>query len=66
MCQISVIRATVGGETEKIMDNVTLLEADPGGVTVSTLFDPELRVEGVKVKKIDFMGGIVTLAPVEK
>ena len=64
MCQMSVVRAGDNGE-EKILDNVTLLEADEGGVTVSALFEAPKRVEGVMVKRIDFMAGTVTLAEVE-
>jgi len=63
MCQMSVFRAAAGGE-EKIMENVTLLEADAGGVTISTLFEPPKRIDGVMVRKIDFLGGRVTLAEV--
>jgi len=65
MCQMSVVMAG-DGEPEKIMDNVTLLEVDQDGVTVSTMFEPPRRVDGVMVKKIDFLAGTVTLADTVK
>jgi predicted RNA-binding protein len=61
MCQMSVFVAN-GGDEEKVMENVTLLEDDGGGVTVSSLFDPPRRLEGVMVKRIEFMDGRVVLA----
>jgi len=61
MCQMSVFVAGEDGE-EKVMENVTLLEADGSGVTVSSLFDPPRRIDGVMVKRIEFMDGRVILA----
>ncbi len=61
MCQMSVFVAGDGGE-EKVMENVTLLESDGSGVTVSSLFDPPRRIDGVMVKRIEFMDGRVILA----
>lgn len=60
MCQVSVVLEQDGGQT-KIMENVTLLEVLPDGVTVSTLFEEPKIVSGVRLKKIDFLGGAVIL-----
>jgi predicted RNA-binding protein len=60
MCQVSVVLEQDGSQT-KIMENVTLLEMVPEGVSVSTLFEEPKIVTGVRLKKIDFLGGSVVL-----
>lgn len=62
MCQMSVVYEK-NGATETVMENVTYLEAIAGGIRVSTLFEEPRVVAGAYVRKIDFMGGKVTLAP---
>ncbi|OKY73666.1 MAG: hypothetical protein BM485_17790 [Desulfobulbaceae bacterium DB1] len=63
MCQMSVVYEK-NGEREIVMENVTFLEVDAAGVRVSTLFAEPRVIAASYVKKIDFMGGVVTLAPV--
>jgi predicted RNA-binding protein len=60
MCQVSVVLEN-DGSTEKVMDNVTLLEVDERGVTVSTFFEEPKFVAGASVKRMDFNVGQVTL-----
>lgn len=63
MCQMSVVYEEKGERTT-VMENVTHLEVEPGGVLVSALFAEPRVVASAFVKRIDFMGGVVTLAPV--
>ncbi|MBI5556959.1 MAG: CooT family nickel-binding protein [Deltaproteobacteria bacterium] len=62
MCQMSVVYEE-NGTTKTVMDNVTYLEAAGGGIRVSTLFEEPRIIPSAFVKRIDFMGGTVTLAP---
>lgn len=64
MCQMSVVFEK-NSEQETVMENVTLLEASDGKITVSTLFEEPKTITDAYVKKIDFMGGKVILAPLE-
>ncbi|MCB2182521.1 MAG: CooT family nickel-binding protein [Desulfobulbaceae bacterium] len=65
MCQMSVVFEK-NGDQETIMENVTLLESSGDQITVSTLFEEPKVIPAAYVKKIDFMGGVVTLALQEK
>ncbi len=60
MCQMSVVLEHDGTQ-ENIMDNVTLLELTAEGIKVSTFFEEPKLVPAVQVKKIDFLGRVVTL-----
>jgi predicted RNA-binding protein len=62
MCQMSVVYEK-NGATETVMENVTLLEAGADGIRVSALFEEPRVIAAAYVKKIDFMGGKVFLAP---
>ncbi len=62
MCQMSIILEEKG-EQKTLMENVTLLESSENNITVSTMFEEPKVISGAYVKKIDFMGGKVTLAP---
>lgn len=63
MCQMSIIFEE-NGEEKNVLENVTLLETDGDKITVSALFEEPEIIPSAYVKKIDFMGGKVTLAPV--
>lgn len=63
MCQMSIIFEE-NGEEKTVLENVTLLETDGDKITVSALFEEPEIIPSAYVKKIDFMGGKVTLAPV--
>ncbi|MFH1217680.1 MAG: CooT family nickel-binding protein [Pseudomonadota bacterium] len=63
MCQMSVVYEE-NGERRTVMENVTYLEVSGDGVRVTTLFAEPQVVAASFVKTIDFMGGVVTLAPV--
>jgi predicted RNA-binding protein len=65
MCQMSV-EYEANGTTRTVMENVTYLEAEGDGIRVSTLFEEPKVIAGAYVKKIDFMGGKVTLALIGK
>lgn len=60
MCQMKVVQE-VDGREELVMDGASLLEDDPAGVRLSSLFDPPRLVAGVKVMRIDFLNGKVVL-----
>ena len=60
MCQTSVV-IDRDGEQEKIMENVTTLEMLADGVRIATLFEEPKEINSVRLEKIDFMSGTVTL-----
>ncbi len=60
MCQMKVVQEYDGHE-EVVMADASLLEDDPAGVRLSSLFDPPQLIAGVKVVRIDFLGGKVVL-----
>ena len=62
MCQMSIVFEE-NGQEKTVMENVTLLETDGDKITVSALFEEPETIPSDYVKKIDFMGGKVTLAP---
>lgn len=60
MCQMSVILEH-NGRQEAVAENASLLEVAEDGVRVSTLFEEPRLLKGARIKKIDFLGGAVTL-----
>lgn len=60
MCQVSVV-VSRNGHQEKIMENVALLEVEPNGIRISTLFEEPRLVAGARLDKIDFLNGTVIL-----
>ena len=60
MCQMKVVQE-VDGRDEVVMADVSLLEDDPAGVRVGSLFDPPRLIAGLKVVRIDFLNGKVVL-----
>ena len=62
MCQM-IVFIEKNGDQKVVMENVTLLEAVEGDISVSSLFDEPVRIPAVFVKKIDFSGGTVLLSP---
>ena len=60
MCQMSVLLER-DGQLEKVMENASLLEVTPEGITISTLFEEPKLLKDAQLKKIDFLGGTVTL-----
>ncbi len=61
MCQVSAVVEKSGEIREVVMEAVTGLEVSEEGVTLTTFFEDPLMVTGVVVKKIDFLGGEITL-----
>ena len=60
MCQMSVVIDRDGIE-ELVMEDVTSLVVEPGGMQISTLFEGPRLVEQVVLRSIDFMAGKVFL-----
>ena len=60
MCQTSVVLER-DGKQEQIMENVTSLEVLADGVRICTLFEEPRQLVAVRLEKIDFLSGIVTL-----
>lgn len=60
MCQMKVVQE-MDGQEELLMADASLLEDDPSGVLISSLFDPPRLIAGVKVVRIDFLNGKVVL-----
>jgi len=65
MCQMSVVIDRDGVE-ELVMEDVTTLEVEPGGMKVSTMFDAPKLLEQVAIRSIDFLGGKVFLKPLNE
>ena len=65
MCQMNVV-VERGKELETVMESVTGLEVTKDGILLSTYFEEPLTVPGVRVRKIDFLGGAVVLTPVDE
>jgi len=60
MCQMSVVMEKDGSE-ELVMEDVTNLVVDKGGLTISTLFEGPRAFPQVNIRSIDFMAGKVFL-----
>ena len=60
MCQVNVVIDHTG-EQEKVMENVTLLTIEPEGILISTFFEEPKLFSDLKLTKIDFLNGTVTL-----
>ena len=60
MCQTNVV-IDRGGEQEMIMEHVTSLEMLADGVRIAALFEAPREINSVRLEKIDFMTGTVTL-----
>jgi len=60
MCQMKVVQE-VDGREDLLMADASLLEDDPAGVRISSLFDPPRLITGVKVVRIDFLNSKVVL-----
>jgi len=60
MCQMSVVLEQ-DGKQETVLQNASLLEVTEEGIKVSTLFEEPQLFPNTRVKKIDFLGGTVTL-----
>jgi len=63
MCQINVVRACRGEEEELLMEGVTSLEVRDGEVVLHTFFEEPATIRGVRIDRIDFLGGKVVLTP---
>jgi predicted RNA-binding protein len=63
MCQATVYLAREGQErSEKIMQDIILLETTADGVRLSTFFEEPQTVRA-RIRRIDFLKHIVTLVP---
>ena len=60
MCQMNVVLVH-DGQQDTVMENASVLEVTEEGISVSTLFEAPKLLKGAKIKKIDFLGGTVTL-----
>lgn len=60
MCQMNVVLVH-DGQQDTVMENASVLEVTEAGISVSTLFEEPKLLKDAKIKKIDFLGGTVTL-----
>ena len=60
MCQLKAVVERSGG-VETLMESVIALEVIPNGVILTTYFEDPLTVSGVRIRRIDFLGGAVVL-----
>ena len=63
MCQTSVILEK-DGKDEVVLENVTGLEVTGENISITTLFEGATEFQNVAIRRIDFSGGKVFLAPV--
>ena len=64
MCQMNVVLVH-DGQQDMVMEGASVLEVTPEGISVSTMFEEPKVLKNAKIKKIDFLGGTVTLIPAE-
>ena len=64
MCQMNVVLVH-DGRQDTVMENASVLEVTPEGISVATMFEEPKVLKNAKIKKIDFLGGTVTLIPAE-
>jgi predicted RNA-binding protein len=65
MCQLRAVLERDGRE-ETVMDSITALDVVDDGVVLSTFFEEPMKIEGVQVRRIDFLGGILILQPINE
>ena len=65
MCQLRAVLERDGRE-EPVMDSITALDVVDDGVVLSTFFEEPMQIKGVRVRRIDFLGGILVLQPVNE
>jgi len=65
MCQLRAVLERDGRE-EPVMDSITALDVVDDGVVLSTFFEEPMKIKGVRVRRIDFLGGILVLQPVNE
>jgi predicted RNA-binding protein len=62
MCQLNVVMEREGKQ-ETLMEGVTGLEVTELGIVLRTYFEEPMTVNQASIKRIDFLGGSVVLAP---
>jgi len=60
MCQLKVV-VERQGDLETVMESITALEVTADGVVLNTYFEEPMTVPGVRIRRIDFLGGSVVL-----
>jgi predicted RNA-binding protein len=65
MCQLRAVLER-DGKQEPVMDSITALDVVDDGVVLSTFFEEPLKMLGVRVRRIDFLGGTLILQPIEE
>jgi len=63
MCQLRAVLERDGKE-EVVLDSITVLDVVDDGVVLSTFFEEPMKIEGVRVQRIDFLGGTLVLQPI--
>ena len=63
MCQLRAVLERDGKE-EVVLDSITVLDVVDDGVVLSTFFEEPMKIEGVMVQRIDFLGGTLVLQPI--
>lgn len=65
MCQMKILLEEEDKQ-ELVAEHASLLEVVEEGVNISTLFEEPRLITGVRVARIDFLAGKVTLTKMEK
>jgi predicted RNA-binding protein len=60
MCQLKAVVERQGSR-ETVMESVTVVDVTADGVVLSTYFEEPLTLKGMRIRKIDFLGGSIVL-----
>ena len=63
MCQLRAVLERDGKE-EPVMESITALDVVDDGVVLSTFFEEPMKIDGVRVRRIDFLDGLLVLQPI--
>ena len=61
MCQLKAVLEQENGSQEIVMESVTGVDVTTDGVILSTFFEEPLRLNRVRIQKIDFLSGSILL-----
>jgi len=61
MCQLKAVLEQQDGSQEIVMESVTGVDVTTDGVILSTFFEEPLRLNRVRIQKIDFQTGSIFL-----
>ncbi len=61
MCQLKAVHEQ-NGRQALLMESVTTVDVRPTGVVLGTYFEEPMTIEGVWIKRLDLLNGVLVLA----